>query len=649
MLDGRIDLFILTTLGVTRQQLDTLFDQGLLVPVDASTAQLGATVDAVATLERIPWSTQRRMHERIAALLAPKADRQAEAAKHYAAACCYPEARRLLMKVGELACEEQRYADALVALEEALRLWPAEEDPGSRIQLVKETIRCARNCGRLDAAGQRLKELLEMADMAKDDDLKADTHHQLADLALLELDYAAARSHLQAAANLAEKSGSKEEAVRRWFALASFLTDQVRPKEAHRALQHAMTLLGSAGAPALRSQLLSHEGFLLSMMGDATAGRRQIEAALAIAMEHQLEPEVSNAYRRLANVSEYASDYPGYRDTHLHAIHLCRKQGEKDGERLCMMCLSFAFFRMGEWKRAQDTARKVIDDADTHPLQRSGALGVRSMIAAFRGEHRQARQGMEEVSLSCRRHGILTLEFHLLWAQGFSCESCGELEAAAQTYGRLLDFWPETEDRHDVAPGAMTAAAFFADQEDWKRVAQATDILHAVVKANDNEETRSARLAVLGEAAAGMDDLKAAISHLTASREGYDRLGTPVERALVRRRLARMLALAGRERDASVELDAASAIAKHLGLRPLLASPSLPRSQPQESAAEMLTGRQRDVLKLLADGFTNKEAADRLHLSPRTVEMHVAALLDRLNCRTRAEAIRRAGELNLLG
>jgi DNA-binding NarL/FixJ family response regulator len=30
------------------------------------------------------------------------------------------------------------------------------------------------------------------------------------------------------------------------------------------------------------------------------------------------------------------------------------------------------------------------------------------------------------------------------------------------------------------------------------------------------------------------------------------------------------------------------------------------------------------------------------------VEMHVAALLDRLNCRTRTEAIRRAGELHLL-
>ncbi|QIF02826.1 response regulator transcription factor [Roseimicrobium sp. ORNL1] len=652
LLEGQIDLPMLAALGVTPQQLDTLFDQGLLESVDANSARLGKKVDAAATLQSTPWSVQRRLHEKIASLLLPRTDRQAEAAKHYAAACCYPEARRLWVKVAEKACAEKRYPEALTSLEEALRIWPADEETDLRIQFTKEMVRCARNCGRLDLAEDKLGELLGVADFTKDHELKAEAHHQLADLALLNLDYAAARTHLQASAELAEKFGEVEEAAKRWFAFASFLADQIRPRESHRALTHAIDLLGSKGAPALLSQLLSYEGLLLSMMGDAASGRKRVEKAMAIAVEHRLEPEVSNAYRRMANLNEYASDYAGERDAHQQAIRLCKKQGAKDGEQSCMMCLSYAFFRMGEWKQAQDTARKVMDDPEAHPLLRAGSMGVRSLIAAFRGEHRQARQWMEESSLQMRRHGVLSLEFHLMWAQGFSFESCGETTAAAHAYGALLDFWSETEDRHDVSPGAMAAAAFFADQGEWKRVAQATDILHAVVNANDNEETRSARLAVLGEGDVGKNDLQAALVHLTASRDGYDRLGTPVERVMVRRRLARLLSQVGKGREAAVEEDAASAIAKHLGMRPLLASVSSQRVSQEKDAgagAEFLTGRQRDVLQLLADGFTNKEAAERLHLSPRTVEMHVAALLDRLNCRTRAEAIRRAGELKLLG
>ena len=57
-----------------------------------------------------------------------------------------------------------------------------------------------------------------------------------------------------------------------------------------------------------------------------------------------------------------------------------------------------------------------------------------------------------------------------------------------------------------------------------------------------------------------------------------------------------------------------------------------------------LTGRERDVLRRLADGLTDREIADQLGISARTVETHVGAILRKLGVRNRAQAARRYRE-----
>jgi DNA-binding NarL/FixJ family response regulator len=61
-----------------------------------------------------------------------------------------------------------------------------------------------------------------------------------------------------------------------------------------------------------------------------------------------------------------------------------------------------------------------------------------------------------------------------------------------------------------------------------------------------------------------------------------------------------------------------------------------------------LTDRQLEVLRLLTAGLTNAEIAGRLVLSVRTVDTHVAAILGKLEARTRRDAVRRAVDLGLL-
>ena len=59
---------------------------------------------------------------------------------------------------------------------------------------------------------------------------------------------------------------------------------------------------------------------------------------------------------------------------------------------------------------------------------------------------------------------------------------------------------------------------------------------------------------------------------------------------------------------------------------------------------EGLSPRENDVLRMLAEGLTDREIAAALVISPRTVETHVSNVLHKLNVRNRAEAAQRYRE-----
>ena len=70
-------------------------------------------------------------------------------------------------------------------------------------------------------------------------------------------------------------------------------------------------------------------------------------------------------------------------------------------------------------------------------------------------------------------------------------------------------------------------------------------------------------------------------------------------------------------------------------------------STPTPKPFQDLTDRERDILKLIAQGLTNNAIAERLSLSPKTVRNQVSIILSKLHVTDRAEAIVKAREAGL--
>ncbi|GAA2036158.1 hypothetical protein GCM10009819_20910 [Agromyces tropicus] len=168
--------------------------------------------------------------------------------------------------------------------------------------------------------------------------------------------------------------------------------------------------------------------------------------------------------------------------------------------------------------------------------------------------------------------------------------------------------------------------------------------LARLTAASGDEAQRALAELATGRLRLAQDAAADAGRELRSAAERYDRVGMPLDAARARVLLAEALAQAG-DPDAAVpearaaaavldraglvaEADAADAVARSLGGRG--------RVGPKRVGT--LTKREQEVLRLVAEGLSNAEIADRLFISPATAGHHVSNLLAKLGVRSRTEA-----------
>jgi DNA-binding CsgD family transcriptional regulator len=132
-----------------------------------------------------------------------------------------------------------------------------------------------------------------------------------------------------------------------------------------------------------------------------------------------------------------------------------------------------------------------------------------------------------------------------------------------------------------------------------------------------------------------------------------DACAAPYERALTLVRLAELRIACGQAGDARPLLDEAREVASRLGATPLVTmldrlGTTAATSAETSGISAGLTAREIDVLRLVAEGLTDAEVAEKLYISPRTVGQHLRSVYNKLGVSSRTAATRLAVQDKLI-
>jgi DNA-binding CsgD family transcriptional regulator len=307
----------------------------------------------------------------------------------------------------------------------------------------------------------------------------------------------------------------------------------------------------------------------------------------------------------------------------------------------CRTLYAAILIAIGNWVQAEDELTAALEvSRDAMPALHHQALAALAGLRLDQGRLEEAERlvaGLEDqpaavgaiARIHLRRGRAATAETAL---RRCLAEVGGEKLASLPLW-ELLGEAELAQDRPDAALEVVRRLAGLGEAQDC-----------AIATA------RAARLEGRArEAAEGARD------HLGTALATFTRLGMPLEAARTRLLLAESLREVASEvavDEARVSLTAFEALgAAHDADRAagLLRDLGVSASRTRPKGLQPLTNREQEVLGLLGEGLTNADIAERLYISPRTVEQHVARVLAKLGLNNRTEAAAEAVRQGMTG
>ena len=212
----------------------------------------------------------------------------------------------------------------------------------------------------------------------------------------------------------------------------------------------------------------------------------------------------------------------------------------------------------------------------------------------------------------------------------------GEIGAAVAAIRRVLDETAEPAQRAAVLPASVEILLAAGDVD---AAHEACAELEAIAAGRASDLLAASVAHMRGAVELTRGDARGALPHLRRALSAWHDLGVPHEAARARLRVADACGALGDEDSAALDREAAREALAALGAA---VGPYGVRD------THGLTARELQVLRLVADGRTNRTIADELVLSERTVDRHVSNILAKLRVSSRSAATAYAYEHRLL-
>jgi len=453
-------------------------------------------------------------------------------------------------------------------------------------------------------------------------------------------------------------------------------------EEAREVCEEAIAVARAAGARMAEVNARDTLGVVLAHLGDPAAGLAHLEEALRIAADlhdnHGFEvDEVLRGYANLCDLLDLTGELERAATLALRGVEEARQHGlERSFGAWLTADAAAVLLKLGRWDDARERLHAAL------PRTTLGGLAAINIYQALG----TLEVGRGELDLAAEH---LDSAFRLFEKVFVGAQHIGPLyrEQAAVAVWRGR----HAEARAAVATGlsaclGVDGARFAAGLYPLGLRAEADAAVRARDRRAEDEETDARRVAAeLLEGAralatpwgpefeAHLATAEAEWTRVTgdpdperwqSAADAWDKAGQPYPAAYARWRLTEALLAAGADREqAEGAARDAHATAVRLGARPLrdelqqlarrsrvdLAAEAAPDGPSSASPGDQLglTRRELEVLRLVADGRSNRQIAEELFISVKTASVHVSNILAKLGVRTRVEAAAVAHRLSL--
>jgi DNA-binding NarL/FixJ family response regulator len=638
--------------------LAELIEIGLLEERGPRQAAFRHALAQEALYAEVPWMRRRDLHSSLAEALEEGGGNSLEIATHWLGADNDARAREALVRAGRESEAVHAHRDAARAARQALELWLEDEAEDLRAETLERSGRCAELTGDLAEAAKAWRDLAASRNRQDDRGGYGEAQRRLAAVQELagERDKALGARRLAVEAFVAAERPA--DAALERLAMADHHRRRAEYGEAIELARAAAEEAEKAKRIDLSARLLGLQGVVEAKGGDYDRGLESVRAGLALALEHDLTPVAAELYQRLSLVLYDGADYRQAQEALDTALDLCRTDDDAGTEVACVTCLVYVLRERGEWARAEELGRELIDSG-TAVWVAEGLIGA---IHAFQGKLSSARRLLAASRAVSASVGHYNMYVDSTTGLAIVAAAEGLEDEAASRCRELLARWEESEDHHYAVWGIRWATTWFARRGRRKDAQLGAAALGRMAAEGGHDDAVAALAQAVGELALLEGDATGAAESLARAVELHRNLAIPHERAQVELRAGVALAAAGEREEALERLCDSYRCATKLGARPLAAAAAKEVAALGESVAQrlgsraaaasgdgvQLTRRELEVLRHVAVGRTNREIAQELFISQRTVDMHVRNLLGKLDCRSRVEASHRAGELGLL-